>query len=623
MKNSPLSLLIKLGKYSSSIFLLFSFLCVQAQNELSEQADSCFANADYAQALEKYTEWLRNNDVMYDSTYLENLRKLARTEELLFQYENALRHFAKVEDLAKVLENKSLSYKASTNIADLFRRLGQYDKAKKQLHDLYFTPKDSVIYSRDLSRKYHRLAAISQELGQIDSAMIYSYKSLEISKKQNISGYIPISYNELGYSFEHLQKHDSALYYYQAAIQLWEDAGKIRYYTNGYFNLSRLYNKLGQPNKSIAILTNTLQQLSTKDWPNVKNGIYSNLVESFKQKGDKEKEDHFKIKALEEKVKNMSYESDQQFIRMQTEYDVAKKEQAHFMALLDLQYQKKRTNYLIIGTIMLALLIALTILYLIHTKQKNKQLDNQNLKLEHLVNTNNTLFSIISHDLRSPLNSLTGLMELLMNHMGSMTPEELKLFVEKINRQTKNVNLLLDNLLSWALTTNNQLTVHKQKVDISKLAKRNVELFSEASANKYITVEAYTLNECFIFADEKSVDTVIRNVLNNAIKFTPTGGKVEIFSHSNLHEITLTIRDNGLGIDKERVSKLFSKQINKSMKGTSGEKGSGLGLMLCKELLEKNGGQIEVESEVGKGTSFHITLPLYKEKETKRVSEAI
>lgn len=230
-------------------------------------------------------------------------------------------------------------------------------------------------------------------------------------------------------------------------------------------------------------------------------------------------------------------------------------------------------------------------------------------ELESLNDQKNRFFSIIAHDLRSPFTALLGYTTMLSQGADKMPIEKVADAAESINTSAKRLHTLLENLLEWARVEMGGLKTNPQVLDLQEIATRCVDLYSSATEDKGLVVET-DIQAQTVYADEYCVETVVRNLLANAIKFSPPGSKISIQStNRDEDEVLVRVTDEGAGMDADRVSTLFDISKNSSTPGTSGEKGTGLGLVLCKELAERNGGSISVQSAPGQGTRILLTLP--------------
>ena len=167
---------------------------------------------------------------------------------------------------------------------------------------------------------------------------------------------------------------------------------------------------------------------------------------------------------------------------------------------------------------------------------------------------------------------------------------------------------LLDNLLTWSRVQHGVIEYHPQTIDVQKVITRNVAIFTSNAEQKQIILRTAFQDQTTAYADKKMVDTIIRNLLSNALKFTYPGGNIEVSAMQNGSYVTVSVADTGIGIDEKHIPKLFRIDAKYKRIGTANEKGTGLGLILCKEFVEKHGGKIWAESEVGKGTTFTFTL---------------
>jgi signal transduction histidine kinase len=219
------------------------------------------------------------------------------------------------------------------------------------------------------------------------------------------------------------------------------------------------------------------------------------------------------------------------------------------------------------------------------------------------------LFSVIGHDLRAPLLSLTGFLKLLSQHSDNLNKEELKNFLLDLDRSLKNLFNLLENLLEWSLSQSGTMDFKPEIFDITLSLKENGELLKDQASNKNISIKNECYSSMMVKAHLNSIHTVIRNLISNAIKFTPEGGTIILRAESVGVYVRVSICDTGSGISEEVMQRLFKIGIKHSTLGTAQEKGSGLGLVLCKDFVEKNGGTIEVESREGQGSAFHFTVP--------------
>ena len=218
-------------------------------------------------------------------------------------------------------------------------------------------------------------------------------------------------------------------------------------------------------------------------------------------------------------------------------------------------------------------------------------------------------FSLIAHDLKSPFNALIGYSDFIQTEFNDLTREEIYEGNGHINKAAKNIYMLLENLLHWSGYIPVAFHISRQLFLLYNLGKKVVELYQKNAESKNIKLVLKFDKFAEIYADENMIYTVLRNLVSNAIKFTGNGGKVILSTKITPEQTEFSVEDNGLGISEEDYEKMFRLDLSHSTRGTNNEKGTGFGLILCKELIEKNGGTLSVITEKGAGSTFTISLP--------------
>jgi len=244
-------------------------------------------------------------------------------------------------------------------------------------------------------------------------------------------------------------------------------------------------------------------------------------------------------------------------------------------------------------------------------KETEEALKNSEAQLKEINKTKDKFFSIIAHDLKSPFNTMLGFSNLLIENFEKYNIEKQKQYLGIIHTGTKNTYKLLENLLLWSRSQQGNIKFSPEELNLYLLSNETIELLMQSAKNKSINIENKIPENIFVEADKDMLSTVVRNLISNAIKFTPKGGTIEIGCVETRHGVSLReiyVKDNGIGISKEMQSKIFDVGENISTKGTEKEDGTGLGLVLCKEFIEKHNGEIWVKSEEGKGSSFIFTI---------------
>lgn len=260
------------------------------------------------------------------------------------------------------------------------------------------------------------------------------------------------------------------------------------------------------------------------------------------------------------------------------------------------------------------------VIFDISEKQRNEEaLIKSEKQLRELNATKDKFFSIIAHDIKNPFNAIMGFSNLLKEDYESFTDEDRKEFIENISQASEDVYNLLENLLKWSWTQTGKISYNPQNADIQEITNETISVLKLQADRKFIKIDSLINSPILVFADINMLKTVFRNLISNAIKFTNENGNISITyfveetkSEGTNRNIEIQIADNGIGISKEDIQKLFKIDEKIVSKGTQGESGTGLGLILCKEFIEKNGGQLWVESNLDIGSVFKFTIPLSK-----------
>ena len=240
-----------------------------------------------------------------------------------------------------------------------------------------------------------------------------------------------------------------------------------------------------------------------------------------------------------------------------------------------------------------------------------KLVEQRTKKLYEVIAANAKFISIIAHDLRSPFNSILCFLVLLKENLQNLDIKTIEEYIDDISNSTNKTLNLLESLLEWAISQNEEKTFNPVKIDLHELLNDEIVSFNPSARQKQITLKHFIPPSLNVTADLQMVKTVLRNLINNAIKFTNTGGEITIGASERKQFVEIAVKDNGIGISFETQRKLFKTDAFHSASGTNNEKGTGLGLKLCKEFVEMHGGNIRIKSKPGRGSEFVFTLPHY------------
>lgn len=575
-KNLGITLLLGLHDYQKAMDCFIRSLTIEDSLELrQEQIITYLAIArayeevgDYnksAESLEKALELNKQfDDIPTMARIFNKLGKInalmGKTEEAAGSYRQALNHKDEIQ-------NPAIEAEALYNLARLYGEQGDFERA---MHD----HKEALLIRRashDKTGEASSLNAIGDlyyKMKNEERALANHVAALEIRQTLKDKKGLAESYNNIGALYYQQKSFERAVNNVQLALEAGQESQSPEQVLKSYDLLYRCYSELGDYKK--ALNYNELWQ------------SYSELIQNEKK--------------------------EQQLLETQNRYDLDKKqsqierlESIRSQREKELQEQKKFRNVLI-ALVVLGFIIVVLVFYLYVMKRRS------NRALQDLNATKDKFFSIISHDLKGPLNSFTSFSSLLISHTDSLSKDEIRMLAKDLDKSLKNLFDLLENLLEWSRSQTGNIDFTPETFDLNSVLDQNKELLQTQAQNKKITIENKYAGKQPITAHRHSVVTVIRNLISNAIKFTPEGGKITLNAYQHQGEIIVSVADTGVGMKPDIIQKLFRIDTKHTTKGTANEKGTGLGLILCKEFIEKNGGRIWVESELGKGSTFYFTV---------------
>lgn len=563
---------------------------MQAQKaDLKYAAASIFhAQGNFAIALENYLEALRyyeahNNSIGSLNTYVALADLFSRTNN----FSKAIDYNLKA---LKLFEQKN----------DRFRKVNLYE----QLGAIYGRQK---LYKKAGDYYLKALAAYKEmgnQAGQTATLINLGNNALAIGSSQTAIGFfsnanalagplkiVPLEVRSLiGLANAHalLKEYEAANNEYRKAIALAKKAGMKIELDEAYEGLAEVYKSLKNPGASKAF-----RSLSSE----IKDSLFNDSI--MRKTADLQ----------------LLYETE----KKQAQIEIFK--QSDLLKELDLKQTKQVKNFFIVLSGLLVLLIFVFVFFISQNRRinaqlkkgmqelevKNTEVEKQKEQLTQLNQVKDRFFSIISHDLRNNLTTMKLYFDLVSNP--EYKAESQSKLGKEVAGSVQNTIDLLENLLVWAIGQLKGVQVAPQKINLHKLASENCDMLHSMAVQKNISIQNDTDEDAFIFADLNMINLIIRNLISNALKFTNEGGSVSILSQEEDAFHQIIVIDNGVGISKEKIDTLFTAHANVSTQGTGNEKGTGLGLMLCKEFVEKNGGEIWVESEENKGSSFYVRFP--------------
>lgn len=518
-----------------------------------------------------------------------------------------------------------------TTLVFLLNKLGKINAATGKIDEAFENFETAIRYKDEVGRPRMEAEALSNlaqlytAQGKYDKALDTHKKALSIRRSIRDRQNEAHSLNDIGELYRLMKNDEKAIANHVVALEIRQALQDKRGLAVSYNNVGALYYQQKNFQRAIANLELALEAARNGQDQSQMRRSYDFLSQCYKELGDFRKALEYRDLFANINEFIQRDEDEQQLVERQNRYVMSQKQsQIEKLESIrkerekELQTQKKFRNFLM-ALVALGIVVVLLVLYLYLVKRRankklkvaNTQVQQQNIQLQDLNATKDKFFSIISHDLKGPLNSLTSFSSLLINHTDSLSKDEIKMLAKDLDKSLKNLFALLENLLEWSRSQTGNIEFKPEVFDFNALLEQNKGLLHTQALNKKITIENRSMGAVTVNAHKHSVNTVVRNLISNAIKFTPEGGTITLdalVGHEG--DLVVSVKDTGVGMAPEVMQKLFRLDTKHTTKGTADEKGTGLGLILCKDFIEKNGGRIWVESTPGKGSIFYFSLPL-------------
>jgi len=570
-------------------------------------------------------------------------------------YEKALPLFREIKDTTMMTTCYSYIGISNFNMSKSKEAIESYLEGLK-------LSKNDPDYSAELLAN---IGLVHNEMDNLDQAIIYIRKALNINQSIHDTGSMAIDYDYLGASYARMKMPDSAVANYHKALYLFKKIGKedryavsltniatifphypdslnkaIRYFNMAWlkfqelgwlhyeadieYGIANVLSKQGKQDEASAAYNRGLQlAFKYKRELLLKKQIYQGLSEAYQKKGDY-------MHALDNQLLysqyNDSINEKQKFDKialLEKQYETEKKEHEFNtlqtkQQIMNVQLRKnKQLKFLGFITALLLLLVIFFISkkYLDKIKinelleEKNKQIAQSENELRLLNAAKNKFFSIIAHDLKNPIHTVMGYSYLLSNDYERFNDQERRKFAVDIHKSTNSIFRLLENLLEWSKSQTGNLKYTPVEIEFVRILENAINVLGPLAERKKIQMTSNCCHEVKVFSDPLMIETVLRNLISNAIKFTPEEGCIEIAAEQMDDKVKIKVRDTGVGLSNEDMKNLFHIDSKVKRRGTNDEDGSGLGLILCKEFITINQGNLWVESTPGTGSTFNFTIP--------------
>lgn len=533
----------------------------------------------------------------------------------LSDFHKALYYSMKAKSVSEEIGYKQGTVSALVSMARIRRNLMEYEKALANYQK-------AMAISEELGDKHNvawilnNTATVHWNLKQYQKALDIYFRALETMKEVKSEMGHALVANNIACVYCDIGKYRQALEYDLESLEIYEKAGNKVYMAYSLKNIGKDYGNLGDYARGLSYLDKSLEMAVQMGIKDLVKTIYEEYTRLYETMGNFKLSLFYYKKLKETGDEILNQDINQRIAHLEVVYDVEKKEkenqllkEKNHLQALDLSHQKLLGNFLIVVTFLVIIIAIITFNRYRIKKKTAKVLKISEEKLKKMNDVKDKLFTIIAHDLGNPLNSLLLNSGHLNRNLKQLGEKDIEESVRDIHRQTQGLSNLLENLLQWAMVQTGKIERCPEILDIRTIVDETIRLAKYTAQKKEIALVSNVLEDTAAWADKHMIKTVLRNLVSNALKYTRPGGEVVISSREHDEYIEITVSDNGVGMGEEKRRILLSGEVQKSARGTIDEKGTGLGLVLCKEFVESNGGEIRVQSWLNQGSHFSFTVP--------------
>lgn len=494
----------------------------------------------------------------------------------LEKYDEALKYYKMCIPLSKQVNDNEGFVMANLNIGETYRKIEQYELALEFL--LKANEQNKTVKSNYLQALiYDNIGLTYMELGNNKKAIDFLEKSVEVNLILNDKDALLNNYNAIGSFYHKTNNLTQAVDYYTKAYEISSNAGFLKPASNNAEKLSQIYSELQNYKQSMHYHL-----------------IYSSLRDSVINIESNKRIDEMRIKYETEKKDN--------------QISLLKKEKE--ISDIKIKNSQKEKLFFIVSVIALIAISFLLFFLYNNKKRTGKILQEKNKQLNKLNYTKDKFISILAHDLKNPFAGFVKITDALKNNYNNIDNSKKIKYIETINSSAKNLNYLLNNMLHWAVIQNDKADINLSKINISDLFAETKKILSDFAQQNNTKILSQIPENTTVLADKTFILIVFNNMIINAIKFSDKNKPVFVSAKRINNFVQISVKDNGIGIAHKDIEKLFSLDENPKKIGSHKNKGTGMGLILCKEITEKMNGKIWVKSELGKGSEFIFTLPV-------------
>ena len=549
----------------------------------------------YKEALKLATEYSDSSQVAYSNNNIGGYYRLIGSYSKAIEYMlQAMRVFERIGD------KQGVGF-CAINIGILFRRQDEYDKARQYLNRT-IEIRQELNDRQGLALALNQIAEIDFQEKKYDKAKENYEDLLEIYKEINEEKGIAAVYAGLGGVYFQMKKYYIALDYRTKALSIDRKINNKYGVITNLTNLGNIFTQLRNFTEAEKNLSEALQFVREAGYLDLEMDVYKSFSNLALAK--KDYKNAFEFHQKKDIIRDSLFNEEKVEIitDFTTAYESDKKELENSILKKDIEYEKVLRYSFIIILFLIIILGGVNWRRIRSHKKANKLLKELNI-------TKDKFFKILAHDLKNPFNTIMGYSEILIEDFNEMKEDEKLQLIKDMNNSSKKLYRLLENLLRWVDTQSGTLQLRPMKINLYEAVEEVLNLFYHVAADKELKVINTISKEQIVFIDENSLNFILRNLFNNAIKYSRKSGAIVWgVEDPGGDEIILSLKDEGIGIKEEDQYKIFNLEKIHSTLGTENEAGTGLGLVLVKEFIEKNGGKIWFETEAGKGTTFFVAL---------------
>lgn len=584
----------------------------------------------YESALSSYNQALAiSQKENFSFRIIQSYNSIGHTFYIREKYGQAMEYYLKALNYAEKNGKGKETANAYINVANVLNAQSDYKNAIKYLEkSLKFFEQNGDKYNMGVC--FNNIAANYINQDSLPQALRFLDKSLQIyigldDKKGQAACYL-----NMGIVSDKNNEYRKAINYYQSALKINESLNDKYRITTCLANMTISHLKLNEYAAVIQVSERGLKIAREINAYSIQRIYYDNLASTYDSlKNYKLAYENYKLlKQVDDSLFNA--EKRKQVLELEAEYQSEKKEIQISNLTKDIKLQaiqlEKRRNlqwFLVVVSVLVFILsIVFYRLYALKLNsarllaQKNQELEvlNHTLSdsedaLKELNATKDKFFTIIAHDIKNPLSAYRSVTKMLANSFFELSEQQKLEYIKGINKSSENLYELFQNLLQWSTSQSGTMKFKPQEIDLGIIAFKAVAVLQESADKKNIQVDMNVKSDSYAVGDINMVSSVMVNLLSNAIKYTKPGGTIKVDASEMGKYVKIAVVDDGIGIAKDDIDKLFRVEFDHKTIGDSDEKGTGIGLILCKEFVSRNGGEIWVESEPGKGSAFYFTLP--------------